>query len=279
MLAVYGPFKVQHLQTVKNKIINASYVARSYLASRVFGDRSYDSDPFFFVHIPKTAGTTFLRVLYQSEPHALIYPNAYEHFIDNQGKYLGHQELMKDPNFLASVKQRKWIVGHFNYHIIHRWSDHPRMLTFLRKPFERTVSEIVHLKTKHPLFKSLSLEQVILRLKAVLGMRSAAVFGYHPRKENLQEAIMHLRECCFVGLTEHFKTSINLCNALLHTRLYSKGAHNVGPPALIREVSEQYGDMLREMIQIDQQFYTAGLVYFQELASEAGLSIAHDKKV
>jgi hypothetical protein len=109
LLAVYGPFKVQHLQTVKNKIINASYVARSYLASRVFGDRSYDSDPFFFVHIPKTAGTTFLRVLYQSEPHALICPNAYEHFIDNQGKYLGHQELMKDPNFLASVKQRKWI--------------------------------------------------------------------------------------------------------------------------------------------------------------------------
>jgi hypothetical protein len=153
------------------------------------------------------------------------------------------------------------------------------MVTFLRRPFDRTVSEIVHLKTKHPLFQDLSLEQVISRMKPILGIRSAAIFGYQPRKENLSEAIMHLRQCRFVGLTENFQASIKLCNTCLHTRLKSKGAHNVGPPSLILEVIDRYGDMIREMIQVDEQFYTAGVEYFKDLSADAGLPFTHDQEI
>ena len=118
-----------------------------------------------------------------------------------------------------------------------------------------------------------------MQMRSILGISSAAVFGYQPRKENLSEAIMNFRQGRFVGLTEDFQASIRLCNTCLHTRLMSKGAHNVVPPSLILEVIEMYGDMIREMIRVDEQFYAAGVEYFNDLSGEVGLPFTHDQEI
>ncbi len=248
---------------VSTKLLNAKYVLMSRFAELTHLQIKKPSQQYFFVHIPKTAGTTFLRVLYQHEPHHLIYPNAYEHMIRNRGRYLLPQELMRHEDSLEMLGSKKWIVGHFLYGQIIQLNSHPQVLTFLRDPFQRVVSEIVHFKTYHQVYRALDIETIIDRIGMRLGCRSAITFGYQPSKDNLQHALDRLHQCTFVGLTEHFGASLRKCNEKLGTSFSSRIHHNRGDQPLIEEVSEIYRDRISALISVDQQFYEEGMKIFE----------------
>lgn len=219
---------------------------------------------FYFIHIPKTAGTTFLRLLYQHEPHHLIYPDAYEHFILNHGQHVPPQQLFQTNDIKAILARRKWIIGHFTYRSVHQIAENPEIITFLRNPFDRVISELVHLKLKSPDYQQLTMSQIIEKRKNVMGCRSAISFGYHPRKENLQQAIEHLSHCRFVGLTDHYEDSLKACNRLIGTDFSASSHQNVGHPAMLAEVADKFGDHIASLLDVDNKFYQAGQNIFAD---------------
>ncbi|NND09432.1 MAG: sulfotransferase family 2 domain-containing protein [Saprospiraceae bacterium] len=248
---------------MKSKFLNAKYALRSLISELTHRDSKPPDRQIYFVHIPKTAGTTFLRVLYESEPHHLIYPNAFEHSIRNGGRYLLPQELMKKEGIRQELARKKWIVGHFSYgHIMNLGGD-PQMLTFLRDPFDRTISEIVHLKTHHKNYQNMSIGEIVKHRHKVLGCRSAIAFGYHPTLNNVEKALEHLQACTFIGLTERFSDSLKKCNKILGTNLKVTSRHNEGSKSLIRDVTRDHEDEIRSLIKIDQRFYEEGKKIFE----------------
>ncbi len=247
---------------MKSKFVNAGYVLKSRIAV-LNPKKEIQSNPVYFIHIPKTAGTTFLRLLYASEDHALIFPNAYEHFIKNHGQHLHPKDIMGDEALKKELQYRKWIVGHFTYPMIHDLSTDPKMITFLRKPFDRIVSEIAHLKTRSVDYSHLTISEIITRRKEIMGCRSATSFGYVPRLQNLDEAIEHLHQCTFVGLTEAYQESLEKCNQLMDTRFKASTHQNVGDHELRSEIVDLHGDEISQMTEVDTKFYAAGLKIYQ----------------
>jgi len=88
-----------------------------------------------FLHIQRTAGTTFIAILDSFFDHNSIYP-----------KQLWHQLLMRGKENFSKFKLFR---GHFGYGIYHILDKKPVYLTMLRNPIERLISGI-EFKIRNP---------------------------------------------------------------------------------------------------------------------------------
>lgn len=106
--------------------------------------RSDYNIPLFFLHIPKTSGSTmrdYLKLQYQFDD---ICPAA-------TWKDLAELELTK-------IREFKLVAGHFGFNALRLCNPGARSLVVLRNPIDRALSSIKHLKRDphyHPLHKDL----------------------------------------------------------------------------------------------------------------------------
>jgi len=116
----------------------------------------------FFVHVMKTAGTTFCSELKQEFPDEAIYPCA---GIDYQSPTSaeGLESYIKIPRLLALPAERrarvKVYTGHFPYWVCA--AVHPELvtMTLLREPVARSLAALRHFK-RDPAYRHLSLDQI-----------------------------------------------------------------------------------------------------------------------
>jgi len=96
-------------------------------------------DPLFFMHIPKTAGTSmrlFLRNQYQ--PHHIC-------------PAVGWRDV---PAIAADLRRYRLVQGHFQFNLLEALAPSTKILTILRDPVARTISALRHLRrdpTFHPM--------------------------------------------------------------------------------------------------------------------------------
>jgi len=91
-----------------------------------------NNDILYYLHIPKTAGTTFTIIL--------------ENFFDFQSIYpekLWHDVITKNQVNFSNIRL---IRGHFGYGIHRILPKNPIYSTILRDPFERAISSVEHRK-------------------------------------------------------------------------------------------------------------------------------------
>lgn len=234
------------------------------------------NDQLFFMHIPKTAGTTFVNILEQLYTVDDICP-----------PYEGLSQLIKNytPQQLTNFKL---IRGHFPYELLKHLNSEPRLVTFLRHPIQRTISAFNHLKRWDiPQEKSfydnardfakqtqnISLDELMKETELANHIRNKTqkfLVGKLGRANanlplDLEQAKERLAGFEFIGVTEHFDESLAL---FLYTfnlpEMISYKTYNVAPNKSSKtEISQNVLDYLAEINQDEIELYEYGLSIFK----------------
>jgi hypothetical protein len=222
----------------------------------------------FFVHIPKTAGTTMLQII---EGHY------------GADKVLSFREIPREER-IALVKAKgpeiRCVAGHLHYGE-HRHFPRPcRPFTMLREPTERVISLyyfILREKTQpsHEKLKrgELTLDQIARRQGAAM----ARFIAGHRAKEGIPDADL-LAEAKYVlehtmatfGLTERFDESLLMFNRALgwNVRGYAKANVTKNRPTGEKMGSEQVA-LIRAYNAVDTELYSFAKNLFEHrLAKE-----------
>jgi hypothetical protein len=102
---------------------------------------------YFFLHIPKTAGTSFRGFLRSNvDPQLLlfVYPDKDHDHQDLPGNWVSFNSLCKNSE---RYQHKQYVLGHYHYGIHKYFSDIDndfRYITFVRHPIDRAVSLYKH---------------------------------------------------------------------------------------------------------------------------------------
>jgi hypothetical protein len=139
----------------------------------------------FFIHVMKTAGTTFSRELKQQFAAESIYPCA---GIDYQSPTSaeGLESYIKIPRLLSLPAERRAAVrvytGHFPYWVGAALDPDLVTMTLLREPVERSLAALRHFK-RDPAYRHLSLDQIYddrVVFRFYVENHQTKVFGLRP---------------------------------------------------------------------------------------------------
>ncbi len=255
--------------------------------------------PLYFLHIPKTAGTTFTRILDQPFQAEEICP----------------AQLWRDFLKLTSVNLSAYRLyrGHFYYYFVDHLLIQPMMLTFLRDPIQRSISHYEHIirEPGHYLYaKSLELGslrafllddatrpmivdfqtrsigmdldpvQIASRLTEddLEGLRLEQILEStlptEPSQSLLNRAKNRLAEIEFVGITERFDESVELLRkTLTANELTAVEPQNLSSNPIARtSIDAETLELLTASLQLDLELYKFGTDLFQARLREAGLA-------
>lgn len=219
-----------------------------------------EHDLYLFVHVPKTAGTSFRKGLERAFPDQVAYdygPSAPEtHRLVRKFVH-----LEKNLETLAARLQAlgcRVLGGHVRYPHYAEMFPPERVVTFLRDPIARVVSEHHH-ALRHHGFRGTLLE-----------------FAEKQRNQSLQTAMLlgvDLDQAAFVGITERYTESLRLLEHRLGWKV-PELVENVNPRqtrlAGAYEITPEELSTLRKWNKADLALYQRALERFD--AAYAALS-------
>lgn len=169
-----------------------------------------------FVHIPKTAGTALRLFLESLMDDSQIYPNKND-LEQEEGCY--HNWNL----FSQSFRPAQLVRAHLPYSkLLSLYPQKPFVMTILRHPLLRSISEILHHKRLGSVdLKGLSLDE-IAQTRPDLFKPQWQYLG-----NNLVEAMHNLNQCDWVGLQEHYEDGLKLL----------VGAHGLSMPKNVTKVN------------------------------------------
>ena len=112
------------------------------LATRDLGIAlTQDTDrPYFFVHVMKTAGSTFREYIYKNFPEGSVYPEPF-----SEGLIVKNTVINRILTLSAEEHQQtRAYTGHFPYVVSQMLPSDPITMTILRDPVARTMSYLKH---------------------------------------------------------------------------------------------------------------------------------------
>lgn len=215
-------------------------------------------DRYLFAHIPKTAGTTFRYILYNHVKSADIFPS--RAMLHRQGRaYLSQDALEARYDVQALGQQYHMMCGHFSHsQIKHYGPAFPKTITFLREPTARTISHLRHVSAE----TGESLEAVWARSSRTLSNFQAKQFGYVAEKNNVAEVLKAADVCFFIGLSEHFKDSLDRLNKATGWQLKNTRARNANPNRGA-DVSQELRGAITAHMNVDVALYRHILTGFE----------------
>jgi hypothetical protein len=184
-------------------------------ASRYASSPMTASELYLFLHVPKTAGTSFRKGLEKAFPGLVAYDYA-PSSPETHPYVRQHVYDARDPLALkAKLETEGYRVlgGHVLYRNYAEIFSPDRVVTFLREPIARVVSEHEH-ACRHQGFQGTLLE-----------------FAERPRNRSLQTGMLEgveLDEVGFVGITERYAESLRLLDRRLGWRVPNL-VENVNP--------------------------------------------------
>ena len=218
-------------------------------------------EQFFFLHIPKTAGTTFRKLLETHFLQAHIYPNRFQLWM-NDNKYYKQKHLIENR---VDILNTTLISGHYNIHLLPHLKKEVRAIAFVREPRARVISHIKHILLKDPVFKNADPNLVVEKRVEILAKQQVRMMGYNIRKENnLDQALANLDKIEVIGLTEKFEQSIDMINKKFGWQLdykMEKANQSITPDF---ELSAESEARLAENIKEEQMLYDACLKKFEK---------------
>jgi hypothetical protein len=221
------------------------------------------------MHIGKTAGTSLQHALFEAMPDAAIFHDSLPNFDSASAAELAINDL---------------VIGHFTYQHVAKLRPDRFLVTFLRDPVERVVSNYYFLRSVSPssnyseiaieAAKALTLRDFLLcdnpGVRMVTENSQAKWLAYDIRPEH-QGAIFDLRGQAernlstfdFVGIVEHFDASLAALsqqNGLaLPIKKLNVTASRLSEPAAASETIE----LIRRLNAVDIALYAAAKQHFE----------------
>jgi len=261
------------------------------------GYRLKDEDILYFLHIPKTAGTTLITIL--------------DNQFDFDSIYQKHDWEQVLPNLPKDFSKCKLIRGHFGYGVYRILPRKPVYITFLRDPVEQTISDYeqsvrvpyVKNETIRQTFQNVNLAEIIndpnkkwrftnnqtrwialdldpLSLTNSLDPISIEGFARlilpefrsssFPDDKSLEIAKQRLSEFAFVGLTERFEDSLYLlCYTFGWRPIQNVLKQNVAPDRMHRDdLSKETIDAIKKCTKQDTELYNYAQQLFEDRFSQ-----------
>jgi Sulfotransferase family len=150
---------------------------------------------YFFIHVPKTAGTSFRYALKENKLIKMLYdygkgnPHSSPELVDIEPKNLTLE------NEIFDIEKFNFICGHINYSKYSHCVSPDSVVSIIRNPIERIVSEYQHLKRLGGLTSSFT------------------SFCERPIEQNKQERMLkglNFKDGSLVGLTSHYKYFVEI---------------------------------------------------------------------
>lgn len=214
-----------------------------------------------FLHIPKTAGSSFQFILENSFGISACHTNhARKKFFEQ-----------RDLDFARRIFPRlRSIAGHNLVDPLRLSAPDPFHVTFLREPTARVISRYQRRVQRG---EEMTFEEFLGQSHEAENVHVKLMAG----EENLDKAKFFLEKCDFVGLTEKFDLSLRVLEQLCPYKLNLRyKRRNVAPDAAIKKSIENDArlmDMAREQNKLDLALYDfAQREIFPGLCRKAGLN-------
>jgi len=239
----------------------------------------------FFLHIPKTAGSTLVNVIerqYKSSEIMVIYDIHYAKPAITIDKINSAPKRFRRNNLL--------VAGHYGYGIHQGITKEFGYSTMVRDPAKRVVSNFMDIKgnPKSPIYKqvhNLSLKDFlsqkvfidsdngqVRRLSGYENEYNNVPYG-HCSLEMLELAKINIeKHFLVVGVMEHFDKSLVLMKHKLGWDDIRYVRKNVAPQQdFFEKISRDVIDQIQELNWLDVSLYEFAIAIFKRMFEEAGL--------
>ncbi len=219
----------------------------------------------FFLHIPKTGGLTLRGILSRYFTRGQVCP----------ANGLGSLLKISD----AEIAQYSYFRGHIPYNATQLMPRTPLVITFLRDPFERTLSNYAYLRSRedlrlHPVAAQNNLIGYLRNPRAAYNQTDMMTYfiganfpirGLPNRDKHLDLAMRRLESMPFVGITERYDESVQLLAHVLGILpIEHIEKRNVSPERLrISDLSAEEYALIDEITQNDQRLYAYARQLFE----------------
>ena len=169
----------------------------------------------YFIHIPKTAGTSLRFMLDSCFDQEQIFPNMLD-IKSNAGLYPDIDDIYELP--INRLKGLRLINGHYPLAMTDKWLLNMKLITFFRRPADRVMSHIKHLKKNDTNCRHLTIEEIYVKHKSSLvnlqlrilknkAYKNAHTVDFQSTKFNESKLISTLDRFAAFGIVEDFERS------------------------------------------------------------------------
>lgn len=241
---------------------------------------------YFFIHIPKTAGTSFKKMLFSEFKKDRIFANEFD-----QKRFGWKYPPLEEYLFLSQkdIDTIDLLVGHIPFFLNRIFEDKDDVLTFtfLRDPVNRVVSNLNYIKfylssrhLEYRKYEKYSIEKIYdelgpnmaniqIRYFADRSFRPPYYFNQRKKLDDIgfENAKVNLDKVSFIGITELFSQSVELFNR----RNFGIKIGDVVEVNKTPQNEEVQNDFLRRITtdnKLDIEFYEYGKrLFFQRCSS------------
>jgi hypothetical protein len=230
----------------------------------------------FFIHIMKTAGTTF-RFLLERSLGQNIYPSAEELSKQKNTWYLPCNEFVQAiRNNHKELNQKRVICGHYPYIYGEKILNSPFIASFIREHISRTISMIGHFKQINSDYSGYDISEILkiesfvknqienyqTKIFAINRIDIPSVnFAYPIDDESYNLARARMLKLDFLGITEQFEFSSKIFSMKTGINIiYNQDDRfNTG-----QSQSVTYDDIqkIKDLVYYDLKLYEEGMIKF-----------------
>ena len=221
---------------------------------------------FFFLHVPKTAGTSFRMMLYNHFKQHEIWPNIKD-LERNRKRYLPVDELR------AMSYERKselrMVMGHYKIAVTREFIEKPIIISFWRRPVDHMISLASHKQRQKANLAKMSLAEV-MQNHIVDNAQTRFLLPPHTHDMEITNdlfklALRNLDLIEFVGVQDQFNEGLNYLEAKYKWSLGKRLKKNVGGK---QNQSAELLSVIQKRTSWDEKLYQAATTKFNELLSQ-----------